>query len=398
MALPNDKISTSLVGNTIGSGSRDVGTLCTHPNINKWSKWKPVRRNNVTGITYTDLQAVNYGLVVPTSSTTPEEAITKEYAYNRPRGGIFNEMYRLGDFRNYNHEAISPTYGIGDVVVYPTLQTNIKIGLPFNVAGSDLIIGIEELGVIKDCYLGIKMTQLGNTYYKTAETTISENGGVIEWDNTEPPFDGNNPLGYDYIFFATPTRYSEPTDNIPSVFYPLPFTSQSEATGLIKIYRNSTAVRYVAQQIGNYHNQLSPISNYEYQLGGSNTYYKLTSSSGSFFIEFQLINNNSSDTVLNAFNFYGNYYPTFANNTNNPTGRERMTVYQRVGSTYTLISSNFTIPANSTINIVFGLSNWLGRYGGESYPIILNTQRQTFGEIFYNNDRIAQTPIINLES
>ncbi len=397
MALPNTNISTSLVGDTLGSGIRDVGTLCTHPNINKWSKWKPIRRNKVSGITYADLQAVNYGLVVPTSSTTPEVAITKEYYYNKPRGGLFNEWYRLGDFRNYNHNAISPTCGIGDMTVYPTALSTISIGLPFNISGSDSLIGIEELDVIKDCYLGIKMTQITNTYYKTAKTTIGEGGGVIEWDNTEPPFNTHNPLGYDYILYATPTRYSEPTDNIPSVFYPLPFTSQSEATGLIKIYRG-TEIRFVAKQIGNNYNQLSPISDYEYQLGGSNTYYKLTSPSGSFFIEFQLINNKDSATVLNAYNFYGNYYPTFANNSNNPTGRERMTVYQRVGNTYTLISGNFTIPANSTINIVCGLNNWLGRYGGISYPIISNTQKQTFGELFYNNDRIAQTPIINLES
>lgn len=35
MALPNSNISTTLVGNTLGSSSRDIGTLCTHPNINK---------------------------------------------------------------------------------------------------------------------------------------------------------------------------------------------------------------------------------------------------------------------------------------------------------------------------------------------------------------------------
>ena len=45
MALPNSNISTTLVGNTLGSGSRDVGTLCSHPNVNMWSKRKPFRDN-----------------------------------------------------------------------------------------------------------------------------------------------------------------------------------------------------------------------------------------------------------------------------------------------------------------------------------------------------------------
>ncbi len=397
MALGTENISTDLVGKTIGAGTRDVGTLCTHPNINKWSKWKPIRSNKVSGITVADLTSANYGLVILTSSTTPEEAITKEYLYNKPRGLLFNEGYRLGDFRNYNHEATPPVYGIGDIAVYPTLQTIIRIGLPFNIVGSDFMIGIEELGVIKDCYLGIKMTQLGNTYYKTAKTTISEAGGVIEWDNTEPPFNSHNPVGFEYIFFATPTRFSEPTDNMPSVFYPLPFTNQSEATGLVRIIRG-TGVRYIAQQIGTYHDQLSLISNYEYQKGGVNNYYKLLASSGSFFIEFQIISGENTTAVLNANNFYGNYHTTFANNLNKPTGLEKMTVYQRVGASYTLVTGNFTVPANSSVNMVMGVNNWLGRYGGISYPIIPNITKQTFGEIFYNGERIAQTPIINLES
>ena len=33
-----------------------------HPNINKWSKWKPVSFNKVTPITEGDLQTVNYGI------------------------------------------------------------------------------------------------------------------------------------------------------------------------------------------------------------------------------------------------------------------------------------------------------------------------------------------------
>ena len=47
MALPNTNITTTLVGQTLGTSSRDVGTLCTHPNINKWSKYKPVPNNEL---------------------------------------------------------------------------------------------------------------------------------------------------------------------------------------------------------------------------------------------------------------------------------------------------------------------------------------------------------------
>ena len=52
MALETIKISTDLVGTTLGTSSRDVGTLCTHPAINMWSRYKPIKKNKVTGLTH----------------------------------------------------------------------------------------------------------------------------------------------------------------------------------------------------------------------------------------------------------------------------------------------------------------------------------------------------------
>ena len=53
-ALPTTGITTTLVGTTLGVSSRDVGTLCTHPNINMWSKYKPVSINNAAPERSTD--------------------------------------------------------------------------------------------------------------------------------------------------------------------------------------------------------------------------------------------------------------------------------------------------------------------------------------------------------
>ena len=109
-ALPNTNITTTLVGQTLGTSSRDVGTLCTHPNINKWSKWKPVRFDKVTGLTLPELKSVNYGIGINNYSSVDnvKSAYANEisvWTYLRPRGGQINEFYRLGDFRNYNHSA-----------------------------------------------------------------------------------------------------------------------------------------------------------------------------------------------------------------------------------------------------------------------------------------------------
>lgn len=35
-------LNTRDVGSVLGSASNDVGTLCTHANINMWAKYKPV--------------------------------------------------------------------------------------------------------------------------------------------------------------------------------------------------------------------------------------------------------------------------------------------------------------------------------------------------------------------
>ena len=109
-ALPLTGISVSLVRDTIGAGSNDVGTLCTHPNINKWSRWKPVRHPKVGGLTEGDLITAKGGLSYPSFSTVAElvafyRSISGNYqwSYERPRGGDYNEYYRIADFRGYDH-------------------------------------------------------------------------------------------------------------------------------------------------------------------------------------------------------------------------------------------------------------------------------------------------------
>ena len=112
MALGTTGISTSLVASTIGAGSNDVGTLCTHHNINKWSKWKPYRYNSLSGLTETIIKNINFGMtpatLIPSNIPGTESSEIPLYIWGqwqKPRGGQYNEFYRLGDFRNYNHSS-----------------------------------------------------------------------------------------------------------------------------------------------------------------------------------------------------------------------------------------------------------------------------------------------------
>ena len=127
MALGTTNIRTDLVGATLGTSSRDVGTLCTHSAINRWSKWKPIRSPKIAGLTETDLANATYGLEVLSGRTyslframTGEEGdIGVGVIYNAPTGGA-QSPFRIGDFRNYNHSAVIP-FGTGIPSMTPIL-------------------------------------------------------------------------------------------------------------------------------------------------------------------------------------------------------------------------------------------------------------------------------------
>ena len=115
----------------LGTSEYRQSYLCTHANINKWAWYKPIRLNKQQRITESDRSSVAYGLVI-TRNTKAEQILkntslmteanfadacsaTYEWTYNRPRGGAYNEPYRLGDFlsepslaRGYKHNSEAP--------------------------------------------------------------------------------------------------------------------------------------------------------------------------------------------------------------------------------------------------------------------------------------------------
>ncbi len=188
MALPNSNISTSLVGQTLGTSSRDVGTLCTHPNINKWSKWKPVRHNSVNPITKAELKSVNFGFYIPDATSNIATAESGKWQYQKPRGGQYNEPFRLGDFRNYENNCVNPvvieshnsTIDIFDVFLF---------NLPFYVLESNNgQLLLSDFDKIKDMYVGAIFTRGSDNYIQTATRPISEIGWQFYVNPLESPF------------------------------------------------------------------------------------------------------------------------------------------------------------------------------------------------------------------
>ena len=108
--LPTSNISTTLVANTLETSTRDVGSLCTNSNINKWSKYKPTRYSSLAptmdqfwladdGYCGFDISAARINNAMDIDGMT-----NNTWEYLPPRGGE-NEPYRLGDFRGYAHDA-----------------------------------------------------------------------------------------------------------------------------------------------------------------------------------------------------------------------------------------------------------------------------------------------------
>lgn len=108
MAIQLTGLSTTLIGNTIGLSSHDIGTLCTSNLINKWSFNKPIRVNKVTGLSEEDFYGADDGFSFPTFPNSiqlldSKFAGTALWTYVKPDG-----PYRIGDFRQYNHSATNP--------------------------------------------------------------------------------------------------------------------------------------------------------------------------------------------------------------------------------------------------------------------------------------------------
>lgn len=103
-------VSIDDVKSALGVSSNDLATLCTSSNINMWAKCKPVSYAKAFDITDAEKKTVNYGLTVPTTTDTVlsgakiKSIAASNWGYTKPSGGS-SSPYRLGDFKNYYHNA-----------------------------------------------------------------------------------------------------------------------------------------------------------------------------------------------------------------------------------------------------------------------------------------------------
>lgn len=205
MAIVSQTPSISEVKLALAETANSVGGLCTSPKINKWSRWKPVRHQKRADINETDLFNAKYGISLLEYSSvnslisSMESGITPIWEYSKPRGGDFNEPYRLGDFRGYKDDAIP---AIASMTVTDRVQ---KTGSNNTIQGTLLIsdpspgeLGWNDLN-LSGRKLGLAVKRGTNIYTAVAN---SESDSSVEINvNTE-----NMPVGTyrGYLFLTNP--------------------------------------------------------------------------------------------------------------------------------------------------------------------------------------------------
>lgn len=227
MALPNTNISTSLVGSTLGSGSRDVGTLCTHPNINKWSKYKPVVLATVApdrSSSWWRSTNGNCGLIIPNFSSISAlishvDANGADWTYQKPTGGS-TSPYRIADFGGYEHTARRPLNPNTPTAQYYKGTTSAPISMNI-ISPSQYELSLSDIGNafnIGNMYFGVAVYQGGAYKHLTdADTITTANGGGVEI-----PLSGFTDGTYNIYMIAATIKKTTFDSTATGTFIPIP--------------------------------------------------------------------------------------------------------------------------------------------------------------------------------
>ena len=123
--LPTTNITTSIVRSALGENNNDVGRLCTSAKINWFSKYKPIRHTDPHyNLVLSGSPDGSWGLTIPTLA---QKNSSGNWTYDKP---LSSYPKRLGDFRNYYHEApIALIQRVGNKIdVSPFFGLNYGVG------------------------------------------------------------------------------------------------------------------------------------------------------------------------------------------------------------------------------------------------------------------------------
>lgn len=246
-------LSISDVGRAIGSGSKDIGTLCTYKYLNRWAKYKPVRYGKafindpvVAGLfagtgpdkNWWKAGSGNFGINIPWGFT-PMEAAVKSWEYLRPQGGA-SSAFRLSDFIGY----------VNNLSEYEGLKCPIEFSFPLNadnrhpfichfnlVAKTGSLLGIKDLfsslkhGLWDNFTLGMFLKDPNSAEYVFVTTDYLNTINADYLGRQEIEIRVGHPINYPNVFKDRQTsieiypvicnkRFLEPISNSSMEFLP----------------------------------------------------------------------------------------------------------------------------------------------------------------------------------
>lgn len=234
-------VAMSDVQVVIGSQSTDLGTLCSHTNINKFARFKPVRYPSVGLITNANRQSVAHGIVFPDvvivsqiTGAAIQDAAANDWDYELPAGGS-SSPYRLSDFGNaenrnsngYYHGAVPPIQVVypRDGWVFSRGSTQRSLVISIDLDPDDSEINLQSYDFISS---GLNLNEWKliaylDTPYLTTKIYDSDdtilNGGEISGNQIVVPFPGGTGT-YNVDVYICMYRYNNSISRYE--FLPLP--------------------------------------------------------------------------------------------------------------------------------------------------------------------------------
>ena len=283
MALPNTNISVAMVKAELGASTNNVGRLCIHPNINKWSKCKPVKQPhiNVDGLldwwkAFDGKCGLNIPVFTSAGAITTVGSFlhslknkTYDWEYVKPIGGA-TSPYRLADFRNYEHSAAMPIASMPSYNAFVDINNNIQIDLEVIVEYPDAYnLTLQDI-----THQGVDMTNyyLGVMLYKPANNTfiIGTSPDKISSGNLSIVLNdmGNNTGTWKAAFFMSSVALTQGGTFPPANYIPIDIPH-------VDVTVNSTGGNVSIDTFGMWNNTDKAVI-YEYSLynsgGGFNTF------------------------------------------------------------------------------------------------------------------------------
>lgn len=391
MALPNTDLSVEMVKAELEATTNKVEELCVHSNINRWSKWKPVKHNSLVPLTQNQLASINFGINPPDPSADYTRVVNAKWEYLKPTGGL-SSPYRFTDFNNYNHSVGAPVSVMEDKDFYKSSLTSMDIVLLMNTSDSDYFIGLNDfIGDIGSYYYGVVFESGLNGQYKhikTATHSIGYSGDDMGFDEsknsfkvflTEPPFSSlqSKPIKLYHVLVNQSVPTMESLGNVTCNFLPLP--SDGDNTSFITMHEAGIpgGLLMAAETVGTSAGIGFPITDYQ-SIDGESFY-----TTGALYIGFRLINN--SDESLT---FEDGAYEMLASQTffGNNTIRTGANAYDTNGN---IITSRIRVNANSSEFVYIGDSSVLNRMGKAIATVTEPTKIYTDINIYKRSARIG---------